>query len=124
MSYMFAVPMKKKSAENVVQAYLSGIRTHKGGNVAILSNNHTEFKNKLLNEVCDQLGIKRLFASPFHPQGSAKVENVHSFLKRTLTKFLDKGNLEWDELLPFTCYCYSIFPSSSGAKFVFFLMFG
>ena len=77
--------MKKKSVEKVVQAYLSGILTHKGGNVAILSDNGTEFKNKVLNEVCDQLGIKRLFANPFHPQGNEKVENIHNFLKRTLT---------------------------------------
>ena len=49
--YVFAVPMKKKSAENVVQAYLSGILAHKGGIVAILSDNGAEFKNKILNMV-------------------------------------------------------------------------
>ena len=57
----------------VVQAYLSGILTHKGKSVAILSDNVTEFENKVLNEACDQLGIKRLFSNPFHPQGNAKV---------------------------------------------------
>ena len=36
MSYMVAVPMKEKSAENVVQAYLSSILANKGGSVAIL----------------------------------------------------------------------------------------
>ena len=52
-SYVFAVPMKENSAENVVQVYLFNILTHKGGSAAILSNNGTEFKNKMLNEVCD-----------------------------------------------------------------------
>ena len=74
-----------KSAENVVQSYLSGILAHKGSSVAILSDNGTEFKNKVINEACDQLGIKRLFSNPFYPQGNAKVENVHNFLKWTLT---------------------------------------
>ena len=32
-SYIFTVPMMEKSAENVVQAYLSGILTLKGGSV-------------------------------------------------------------------------------------------
>ena len=73
-----------------------GILVQKGVNVVILSYNGTEFKNKVLNEVCDQLDIKRLFSNPFHPQGNAKVENVHNFLKRTLTKFLDSSSLEWD----------------------------
>ena len=54
ISYVFEVPIKEKSAEYVVQAYLSNIHTHKGGSVAILSDNGTEFKNKVLNEVCDK----------------------------------------------------------------------
>ena len=79
---VFAVLMKEKSAENVVQAYLSGILAQKGGSVAILNDNGTEFKNNVLNKVYDQLGIRRLFSNPFHPQSNAKVENVHNFLKK------------------------------------------
>ena len=67
MSYMFVIPIKEKTAGNVIQAYLSGILAHKGGSIAILSDSDTEFKNKLLNEVCNQLGIKRLFSNLFHP---------------------------------------------------------
>ena len=83
-SYMLAVLMKETSAENVVQAYLSSLLlAHKGGSVAILSDNGTEFKNKVLNEVCDKLGIKRLPSNPFHPQGNTKVENVHNIPNKT-----------------------------------------
>ena len=120
--YVFAVPMKEKSVESVVQAYLSDILALKGGSMVILSDNGTEFKNKVLNEVCDQSDIKRLFSNPFHPQDNAKMENVHNFLKRTLTKFLDNSNLKWDELLPFACYCYNIFPGSNGMESAYFLM--
>ena len=52
-SYKFTVSMKEKSAENVVQAYLFGVLAHRSGSVAILSYNGTEFKNRVLNEVCD-----------------------------------------------------------------------
>ena len=72
--------MKENCAENVVQAHLSGILAHKGGSVAILSDSGTEFRNKVLNELCDQLDIKRLFSNPFCPQGNAEVENVHNVL--------------------------------------------
>ena len=71
---MFTIPMKEKSVANVVQTYLSGILAHKGEHVAILSDNGTEFKNKVFNKVFDQLDIKKLFSNPFHPQGNAKVE--------------------------------------------------
>ena len=106
---VFAIMMKETSAEKVVKSDLSGILVHKGRSVAILSENSTAFKNKVLNEVCDQLGIKRLSCNPFHPQGNAKVENMHNLLELTLTKFFDISDLELDELPPFTCYCYNIF---------------
>ena len=80
---MFTILMKEKSAENVVQAYLSGILGYKGRRVAILSNNGIKFKNKILNKACYHLGIKRLFSNPFHLQGNAKVEKVHNFLKHS-----------------------------------------
>ena len=44
ISYVFVIPMKETSAENVVQAYLSGILTNKGGSTTILSDNGTELK--------------------------------------------------------------------------------
>ena len=50
MSYVFAIPMKEKSAENIVLAYLSGIFAHKGDSIAILSDNRTEFKNMVLDD--------------------------------------------------------------------------
>ena len=108
-SYASAVPMKERSAKNIIPAYLSGILAHKGGSVAILSNNGTEFENKVLNEC---------------PHGNSRTENVHNFLKCTFTKFLESSDLEWVDLLPFACYCYNIFPSSSSTESPFFLIFG
>ena len=89
--------MRVKLAENVVWAYLSGILAHKGRSVTILNDSGTELSNKVPNEACNQLGIKRLFSSPFHLQGNAKFEDVHNFLKWTLTKFLDNSDLERDK---------------------------
>ena len=43
---MFAVWMMEESAENVVEAYLSGILPHKGRSVALLNDHGIEFKNK------------------------------------------------------------------------------
>ena len=77
--------IRDKSAENALQGYLSGILAYKGRCVTILSDNGMRFKNKILTETCNQLGIKRLFSKPFHPQGNAKVENVHKVLEGTLT---------------------------------------
>ena len=74
-SDVFAILMKEKLVENIVQAYLSSILAHKCGSVAILSANETEFKNKVLNEACNQLVIKRLFSNPFPPQATWKCKS-------------------------------------------------
>ena len=45
-------------------------------------------------------------------------------LNKHSTKFLESCDLEWDDLLPFTCYCHNIFLGSNGTESPFFLMFG
>ena len=52
---MFCIPLKTKTAEEVLQAYLCHVYSKFGGSEKILSD--TEFKNKLFEEVADQLGV-------------------------------------------------------------------
>ena len=60
----------------------------------------------------------------FHLQGNSRIKDVHNFLKRTITKFLESSDLEWDELLLFVFYFYNLFPQSNGIEPPFFIMFG
>ena len=57
-SYVFAVPMPDKTAESVVEAYLSGILCRARASMVCLSNNGSELKNNQMNTVLIQLGIK------------------------------------------------------------------
>ena len=107
-----------------MHTYLSNIFAPKEGSMANLSDNGTEFKNTALNEAYNQLGIKRIFSNLFHLQGNSRIKNMHNLLKRTLTTFLESGDLEWNEMLPFAFYCYNIFPRSNETEPPFFLMFG
>ena len=120
-SYIFAVPMKEKSAENVIQAYLSSILAHKGGSVAIISDTGTEFKNKVLNELCDQLGIKRLFSNLFHLQSNVKVENVRIFFKKTLTKFLTIATSNGMNSFHLHVIAITYFQAATATESLFFL---
>ena len=76
--YVFTVPMEEKSAENVMQAYLSGIFAHKGGSTAILSDDKTELKKYCtqcgMQPTCNQENIFK----PISPQRHLRNENVHS----------------------------------------------
>ena len=49
----------------------------------ILSNNGTEFKNQLKDNVLQQLGTYHFFSALHHPQSNGKLEVFHKYLKQT-----------------------------------------
>ena len=57
--YVFCIPLKTKSAEEIVDKYLVHIAFTFGNSRKILSDNGTEFKNFLYEEVARQLGVER-----------------------------------------------------------------
>ena len=90
-SYIIAVPMLDKTADSVVEAYLSGILSRAGASMVCLLDNGSELKNSQTNTILKQLGIKCTYIQIIiRPQGNLRIENVHNFLKRTLTKFLSR----------------------------------
>ena len=80
-SYVIAVPMPDKTAESVVEAYLSGILSRARASMVCLLDDGLELKNSQMNTVLKQLGIKHIYSSPYRPQGNSRIENVHNFLK-------------------------------------------
>ena len=81
-------------------------------------------KNSQMNTILKQLGIKHIDSNLYRPQVNSRIENVHNFLKRTLTKFLSSSDAEWDKVLPFTCYCFNSTPTSDDLESPFFLIYG
>ena len=116
--------MLDKTADSVVEAYLSGILSRAGASMVCLLDNGSELKNSQMNTVLKQLGIKHIYSNPNRPQGNSRIENVHNFLKRTLTKFLSILDAEWDKVLPFACYCFNLTPTSDDLESPFFLIHG
>ena len=49
--YVFCIPLKTKTAEEVLQAYIDNVYSKFGGSIKILSDNGTEFKNKIFEQV-------------------------------------------------------------------------
>ena len=56
--FTWCIPLKSKTAEEVTKAYLDHIYSLVGGSVKILTDNGTEFKNKLFKEVVTKLGTE------------------------------------------------------------------
>ena len=74
--------------------------------------------------VLKQLGIKCIFFNSYRPQGNSHIENIHNFLKRTLTKFLSSSDAKWDKVLPFAYYCFNLTPTADTLEGPIFLIHG
>ena len=64
--YMFCISLKTKTAEEIMDKYLTHVAFTFGNSRNILSDNSREFKNGLLEEVTKQLGVKRKIHSPVY----------------------------------------------------------
>ena len=121
--FTWCIPLKTKTAEEDAKAYLDHIYILFGGSIKILTDNGTEFKNKLFKEVITKLSMEFSIHSPlYRPQSNGKIEGFHRFLKACIAKHINHG-LEWDELTPMATACYNFFPNCSVRESAFFIMF-
>ena len=68
--YVFCIPLKTKTTEEVLQAYIDNIYSKFGGSMKILSDNGTEFKNKIFEQIAKELGVVHKLYTPLtiqHP---------------------------------------------------------
>ena len=122
--FTWCIPLKTKTAEEVAKAYLDHIYSLFGRSVKILTDNGTEFKNKLFKEVVAKLGMGfSIHSPPYRPQSNGKIEGFHRCLKACIVKHINHG-LEWEELTTMATACHNIFPNCSARESAFFLMFG
>ena len=117
--------LKPKLAEEVLQAYIDNIYSKFGGSIKILSDNGTEFKNKIFEQVTKELGVvyKLYTPPPYHLASNGRIEGFHAFLKAYISKHVSP-QLEWDDLIPLACAAYNFIPNEHSKVSPFFLMFG
>ena len=76
-----AFPVPDKSADTIVLTFINEYLPVHMCPRYILSDNGTEFKNNLLDQVLKQLGIDRIFSAPYHPQSNGKFGIIPQILK-------------------------------------------
>ena len=122
--YMFCVPLKTKTADEVTQAYIDNVYSKFGGSLKILSDNGTEFKNRVFEQVAKELGVEcKIYTLPYHPASNGRTEGFHALLKACISKHVTP-QLEWDVLVPLACTAYNFIPNEHSKESPFFLMFG
>ena len=86
--YTFCIPIKNKSAEEVITPWRNHISFPFSVCRKLLSDNGTEFKNDLFTQVADQLGVERkIYTILYRPQSNGRIEGFHNFLISFKTYF-------------------------------------
>jgi len=85
-----AIPLKDATANSVAGALLSVISTW-GPPAELLSNQGLEFVEELNCKLSRQWGIKRQYATAYHPQTNGQVEQFNRTLKTMIAKFVNGG---------------------------------
>ena len=76
-----------------------------------MSDNGTEFKNKMFEQISKELGLEyKLYTPPYHPSLNGRIEGFHAFLKPCIAKHVSP-HLKWDVLIPLACAAYNFIPN-------------
>ena len=116
--------MKLKLADNVIHAYVKTILPQIGPSRFILMDNGTECKNDTMNSVLIRLNTEHKFTMVYFPRGNSRLENSHALLKRSVSKYIDLLDVEWDRCLNLATYAFNISPSSDNCSSPYYIVYG
>ena len=94
-----AFPIPDKSVDTIVPTLINEYLPVHMCPRYIPSDNGMEFKNSLMDQVLQQLGIDRIFSAPYQPQSNDKLKVFHKYLKPILKKLCEKDPANWDKFL-------------------------
>jgi IS30 family transposase len=95
--WMFAIP--DKSAETAADILVSEICTVFGSPKCLLTDNGTEFKNKLNNRLSKLYKVDKIDITPYAPTSNGSVEQHNRTLKDQLFHFVNAQHSDWDRYL-------------------------
>ena len=90
--FTFCIPLKSKTAKDVVTAYMDNIYCVFGPSRRILTDNGTEFRNKFWEQVFKDTRMSHLTSPIYSPQCNGRIEGFHKFLKATIGKQLQEDS--------------------------------
>ena len=117
-------PILDKSADTIVSTFINKYLPVHMCPRYILSDNGTEFRNNLMDQVLKQLGIEGIFSAPYHPQSNGKLEVFHKYLKPTLKKLCEKDLSNWDKCFDQVLASYRVTRNLATAEMPFILVYG
>ena len=118
------VALKNMAAKNVVAALTNVWMPRHGVPERLLSDNGTHFTAKIVCDFCTNAGVRKIFSTPYHPQGNSVVESFMRTLKKALATLVSEDGTDWDLFLPAVALAYNSTPHLGTRYSPYFLEHG
>ena len=118
----FAIPDQR--AETIARLFVENVVCRHGIPEELLSDRGTNFMSDLIQGICDQLGVKKVNTSGYHPQTDGLVEKFNSTFIEMVSKCCKVANHDWDQYLPHLLFAYRSSVQESTRESPFFLLYG
>ncbi|XP_022014162.1 uncharacterized protein LOC110913648 [Helianthus annuus] len=119
-----AKPLDKITAENAKKFLRERIVCRFGLPLYLVSDNGTQFTDRVLQDWCAELQIQQIFISVAHPQGNGQVEKENRSLLDGIKRRLGYEGSSWVEELPNVLWAHRTMPKTSNNETPFSLTYG
>jgi O-acetyl-ADP-ribose deacetylase (regulator of RNase III) len=122
--YIFTKAVQSATAQSTVN-FIIQIISQWGCFRQLSSDRGTHFKNTLVSDVCENLGIKQILSTAYSPQTQGFVEKINDVLCNSIKNYIDNDNQHrWSYYLPYITLSYNATPQTSTKYSPFYLMHG
>ncbi|XP_022032246.1 protein NYNRIN-like [Helianthus annuus] len=119
-----AKPVAKIIDENAKKILWEHIVCRFGLPLYLVSDNGTQFTDRVLQDWCSELQIQQIFTSVAHPQGNCQVERANRSLLDGIKRRLGYEGSSWVEELPNVLWAHQTMPKTSNNETPFTLTYG
>jgi hypothetical protein len=123
-NYVIVAPLADKTAETIAEVFLKQVVLVYGPPAVVHSDRGSEFRNKVMTELCTMIEAKKIFTTPYHPQADGKVERFNRTIQRMLACYVSADQKNWDVILPYILYAYNTTTSRKHGRSPFNIIYG
>lgn len=122
--YVILIPIPTKEANVIAKALVENFILIYGNFLELRTDQGTEYRNEVLDQICKLLEIKQTFSTPYHPQSIGALERNHRCLNEYLRSFTNVHQTDWDEWIKFYAFTFNTTPHTEHNFTPYELIFG
>jgi len=122
--FLIAVPLPDKTADVVLQRFVTDVFAHYGAPRLLITDRGTDFVNAQMKAWCRILQVKKIHTTPANPRSDGLAENQVRTTKDMISGFINDYQNDWDKYLAAVQFDYNTTVNAATGYTPYFLMFG